>query len=97
MFFPVITKNLKWEFLTKNLVTFKRWDRVKMKFLGGELTKNQYMGGNCLKRGAWTVCRLNGGFGKKEGGDVFERGGVDTPNKHYGITSFLLKHCLKKQ
>ena len=23
------TKNLKWEILTKNLVTFKRWDRFK--------------------------------------------------------------------
>ena len=25
----VLTKNLKWEILTKNLVTFKRWDGVK--------------------------------------------------------------------
>ena len=29
MFFSVITKNLKWENLTKNLVSFKRWDGVK--------------------------------------------------------------------
>ena len=29
MFFSVITKNLNWEILTKNLVTFKRWDGVK--------------------------------------------------------------------
>ena len=29
MFFSVITKSLKWEVLTKNLVTFKRWDWVK--------------------------------------------------------------------
>ena len=29
MFFSVITKNLNWEILTKNLVTFKRWDEVK--------------------------------------------------------------------
>ena len=28
MFFSVITKNLDWKILTKNLVTFKRWDRV---------------------------------------------------------------------
>ena len=27
MFFSVIT-NLNWEILTKNLVTFKRWDEV---------------------------------------------------------------------
>ena len=29
MFLPVITKNLNWEMLTKNLITFKRWDGVK--------------------------------------------------------------------
>ena len=28
MFFSVINKNLKWEISTKNLVIFKRWDRV---------------------------------------------------------------------
>ena len=33
MFFSVINKNLNWEILTKNLVTFKRWDGVKMKNL----------------------------------------------------------------
>ena len=30
-FFVVVTKNLNWEILTKNLVTFKRWERVRMK------------------------------------------------------------------
>ena len=29
MSLPVITKNLNWEILTNNLVTFKRWDGVK--------------------------------------------------------------------
>ena len=29
MFFSVITKNLNCEILTKNLVTFKRWDGLK--------------------------------------------------------------------
>ena len=29
--FSVITKNLNWEILTKNLVVFKRWDGVKDK------------------------------------------------------------------
>ena len=29
MFFSVITKNLNWEILTKNLVTFKRWNGAK--------------------------------------------------------------------
>ena len=34
--------------------------------------KNQYRGGNCLKRGgAWTVCRFKGGMVRKRGG-VFE-------------------------
>ena len=31
MFFSAITKNLNCEILTKNLVTFKRWDGVKDK------------------------------------------------------------------
>ena len=29
LFLRVITKNLNWEILTKNLVTFKRWNGVK--------------------------------------------------------------------
>ena len=29
MLFSVITKNLKFEILTMNYVTFKRWDEVK--------------------------------------------------------------------
>ena len=29
MLFFVITKNLNWEILTNNSVTFKRWDGVK--------------------------------------------------------------------
>ena len=29
MFFSVVTKNLNLEILTKNSVTFKRWDGVK--------------------------------------------------------------------
>ena len=28
-YFSVITKNSTWEILTKNFVTFKRWDGVK--------------------------------------------------------------------
>ena len=38
MFFSVITKNLNWEILTKNLVSFKRWDGVndeQFKYYGG--------------------------------------------------------------
>ena len=29
MFSSIITKNLNWKILTKNLVTSKRWDEVK--------------------------------------------------------------------
>ena len=29
MFLSPITKNLNWEILTKNLVTFKKWDGFK--------------------------------------------------------------------
>ena len=32
------------------------------------LPKNQYIGGNCLKRGARTVSRFEGGLAKKKGG-----------------------------
>ena len=28
--------------------------------------KNQYRGGDCLKKGAWTVCKFKRGFGKKD-------------------------------
>ena len=42
MFFSVITNNLNWEILTKNLVAFKRWDWVKE---GGSL-KNPIIRGN---------------------------------------------------
>ena len=31
MFFSVIIKSLNWDILTKNLVTFKRWDGLRMK------------------------------------------------------------------
>ena len=48
---------------------------------GGGSPKNQYIVGNHLKRGAWTVWRFKGGFAKKEEGGVFEQGWY--PNAHY--------------
>ena len=72
MFFYGMTTNLNWEILTKNLVTFKRWDV-------GRIWR-----GNCLKREAWRVCRFKGsgrGGGKKEGG-------VDTPMHTYAFANF---------
>ena len=42
--------------------------------MGGGFLKNCYREGDSLKRGTWTVCRLNGGggLGKKKGGGVSE-------------------------
>ena len=48
----------------------------KIQFLGEGVTKNQHIGRNFLKRGAWTVFRFKGRFGKKGG---YFWGGVDTP------------------
>ena len=42
----------------------------KIWFLG-EIQEKTYLGGDYLKKGAWTVCRLKG-CGKKEVGGVFE-------------------------
>ena len=47
MFFSVMTKNLNRGILTKNLVTFKRWEGVKDEkfgYYGGSL-KNLILGG----------------------------------------------------
>ena len=35
---------------------------------GHKKTRKQYIGENCLKRGAWAICK---GLGKKEGGGCF--------------------------
>ena len=53
----------------------------KIRLLRGGHEKPIYRG-DCLKRGARTVCLFQGGLGKKEGGGVFERGGW-YPNAHY--------------
>ena len=60
MLFSVITKNSNWGILTKNSVTIKRLDGIRDE-------KLQYFGGNCLKRGAWTVFRFKGELGKEDG------------------------------
>ena len=80
MFFFAIAKNSNWEILTKNLVTFKGLDGVKLYFWGslknliflGEGEGYQYIGGLPKKR-AWIVCRFNEGVGMKEWGSVFEK------------------------
>ena len=41
-------------------------------WLEGGHKKEQYIGRNCLKRGAWTVCRFKGGgLAKKEGNTLY--------------------------
>ena len=53
MFFSVITKNLNWETLTKNLITFKRWDRIKdekFQYYGGSLKNLIFRGGRFRKK-----------------------------------------------
>ena len=48
----------------------------------GEVTKNRYRGGNCLKKGggAWTICRFKEGAWQERRGVVFEGGGY--PDAH---------------
>ena len=74
MFFSVITKNLSWEILIKNLVTFRKWDEVKdekIEYYGDSL-KNPIYRGTTSKGRAWTVCRFKGGGGlTKKGGWCF--------------------------
>ena len=53
----------------------------KSDFQGGS-QKKQYVGGNCLKRETWIVCRFRQGeLGKKEGVDVLK--GHWYPNAHF--------------
>ena len=52
-FFSVIAMNLKWKVLTKNLVSFTRWDSVTDQ----ELPKKGERG--------WTVYRFKSGLSKK--------------------------------
>ena len=47
MFFFVRTKNLNWEILTNDLVTFKKWDEIKdenFQYYGGSLKKLIFSG-----------------------------------------------------
>ena len=103
MFLSLITKNLNLEILTKNLVTFKRWDEVKDKkfyYYGGSLKnpnfsggheKPIYRGGLSKKGGAWTVCRYKGGLGEKEGVVLLGGGrGVDTPMHPMVVDNVML-------
>ena len=48
-------------------------------------------GGDCPKRGAWSVCIFKGGLGTKEG-VVFLRGWVDTPM--HTMIKIMISHIL---
>ena len=94
MFSSMITKNLNWETLTKNSVTFKRWDGVKdgvnimgvRWFLGGGgggAQKYKNIGRITLNGGRLgQFADLRGAWQKRWGG-VFE--GVWYPNAHSHI------------
>ena len=99
-FFSIITKNLNWEILTKNLVTFKRWDGVedeKFSYYTGSLKNMIYMGrgggshkktiyrGELPKKWTWTVCRFKGVLVKEEG-SVFQGGLIPQWALWYHIT-----------
>ena len=88
--FSFITKNLNWKILTKNSVTFKRWDGVKDEKLWASLKNSIFRGGhekpiyrgeNCLQQGLGQFTGLRGGLAKKKGwfweGDWY-------PSAHYG-------------
>ena len=45
---------------------------------GGGIHEKPIYREDCLKRGAWTICRFKEGLGKKEGRGVFLKG-ADTP------------------
>ena len=87
MFFSVITTNLNWEILTKNLVNFKRWDGVKdekFEYYGG-LLKNPIFrrgGRGGIKKQNIGVWLPKVGLAEKRRG-VFKGGWQ--PNVHYVV------------
>ena len=58
IFFSIITKNLNWEISTKNLILFKRWDKVKK---NGRSLKNAILRGGIKYRINWGVNYLKRG------------------------------------
>ena len=79
--FSFITKNLNWKVLTKNLVTFKRWDGVKDEkfwYYRGSLKNSIFRGVSekPIYTKTWTVCRVKRGSVEKEWGGFW--GGLDT-------------------
>ena len=61
----------------------------KVRFLG-DCMKNQYIGGELPKKGAWAVCRFKRGLGKKRG----EEGGFKPQCTLWVRGAFLLTQWL---
>ena len=55
------------------------WKTQLLVGVGGGFTKNQCRGGDCLKRGLWTVCKFKGGGTWQEREEGCFWGTVDTP------------------
>ena len=72
---------------TKNFNIFGvHW---KIRLFGGIL-KNQYIGGDCLKRGGdWTVCWFKGSWQERRGWCSWGEGGIWYPNAHYDYFAHL--------
>ena len=102
MFCSIITSNSNWEILTKNLVTFKNWNRLRMKnfdirglmkntiFWGEEFTKNQYVRGIPSKGGLGQFADLRGPAWRKRGGCFW---GGWYPSGHYKSVGYK-SECL---
>ena len=70
MFLSLITKNLNLEILTKNLVTFKRWDEVKDSGSHEKLIYRREL----PKKGGWERWQIEGEGRKKRGEVLLRRG-----------------------
>ena len=99
MFFFVITKNLTWEISTKNLVTFKRWEGLRMKNLNIMRVhwKIQFLGEKGGGGGSWKT-NIWGELPKKGGAWMLGqfadlRGGlmcIDCENSHHFVSSLIV-------
>ena len=61
---------------------------MKNPSLGAGSRKTNILRGDCLKRGAWTVCRFLRRLAQREVGGVFEGGGggiVNTPMRMMAV------------
>ena len=88
MFLSLITKNLNLEILTKNLVTFKRWDEVKDSGSHEKLIYRREL----PKKGGLDSLQIEGEGGTKKRGGAFEEGGrweSDTPRHSMNLAIVL--------